>query len=201
MSMYIYCIYPRRSKSPKQLPNCQISVVLIVLMVSCVKPAFILISYHCSTWIEHQKNYTLVSDCSVYNKNVSSECNLTAEIEPVQDKPLKLDNTCMVLPAFSAASSASLRFNLSSISSFCLCFSVFTGAGGVGVGAGESSTFETKWVTDWLLINAHQFFFCYIMMKTCYFSMRWWCLTLVCTRPKCIAWFLLCWLTEITVCC
>ena len=155
-------------------------------MLTSVKSKLTLITF--LTAVQHELGIrkTIFWSVTVYNKNVSSQCNMTALREPVQDKSLKLDTTCMVLPAFSAASSASLRFNLCSISSFCLCFSVFT-----GVITGESSTFETifnkqnEWLINcWLTLT--QLSFSYIMMRTCYFSMRWWWgLTLLCTRPTC----------------
>jgi len=62
-----YCSYPAMSKSPKQLPNClkwaETSVILINFNVDLceVKAYTDNVSYRCSTWIGHQKNYILVS--------------------------------------------------------------------------------------------------------------------------------------------
>ena len=47
--MYVYCVYPAISKSPKQLPNClkiaETSVVLNVFNGSSVTSALILLSF------------------------------------------------------------------------------------------------------------------------------------------------------------
>jgi len=40
-------------------------------------------TYTVNIW--YQRNYILVSE-RIYNKNLSSQCSLTAQIEPVQDK-------------------------------------------------------------------------------------------------------------------
>ena len=59
--MYVYCVYPAISKSPKQLPNClkraEISVVLIVFNgVLCDVSAYtVTISFCRSTGIRYQK--------------------------------------------------------------------------------------------------------------------------------------------------
>ena len=88
--MYVYCVYPAISKSPKQLPNClkitETRVVLNVLkcIICDVSDYTVTFSFCCSTGIRYQKSYILVSD--VYNKNLSSQCNLPPQIEPVQDK-------------------------------------------------------------------------------------------------------------------
>ena len=42
------------------------------------------VSYRCSTFIRYKKSYNLVCD-RIYNKIVSSQCNLTAQIEQMQD--------------------------------------------------------------------------------------------------------------------
>ena len=71
------------SKSPKQLPNClKIAETSVVLNVFCAYT--VTVSFCCSTGIRYQKSYILVSDR--YNKNLSSQCNFTSQIEPVQDK-------------------------------------------------------------------------------------------------------------------
>jgi hypothetical protein len=40
-------------------------------------------SFRCSTWIRYQKNYILVS--GRMQQKLSSQCNVTAQIDPVQD--------------------------------------------------------------------------------------------------------------------
>ena len=86
--MYVYCVYPAISKGPKQLPNClkltETSVFLNVFKgVICDVSAYtVTVSFCCSSGIRYQKSYILVSDC-IYNKNLSSQCNLTAQIEQV----------------------------------------------------------------------------------------------------------------------
>ena len=59
--MYVYCVYPAISKSPKQLPNClkraEISVVLIVFNGHpCDVSAYtVTVSFCRSTEIRYQK--------------------------------------------------------------------------------------------------------------------------------------------------
>ena len=85
--MYVYCVHPAMSKKPKQLPNClkgaEASVVIIVFDgVLCeVHTYTVTVSYRCSTQIRYQKSYILVSDHTVYSKNLSSQYKLTAQIE------------------------------------------------------------------------------------------------------------------------
>ena len=89
LTMYIYCAYPAKSKSSKQLLPC--------LKIS--EPKAIVIGYHgvnyhdrvytstvsfrCSTWIRYQTNYILVS--GRIQQNLSCQCNMTVQIDPVQD--------------------------------------------------------------------------------------------------------------------
>jgi len=73
-------------KSLKQLPNClkraETSIFLIVFDgVLCEVCAYTAtVSYSCSTWKAISWSVT------VYNKILSIQCNLTVQIEPVQDK-------------------------------------------------------------------------------------------------------------------
>jgi hypothetical protein len=59
--MYVNCVYPAISKSPKQLPNClkiaETRVVLTVFIgVICSVSAYIVtVSLCCSTWIRNRK--------------------------------------------------------------------------------------------------------------------------------------------------
>ena len=53
--MYVYCVYPAMSKSPKQLSNCllraEVGVVLIVFdgVLCDVRAYTVTVSYRCST--------------------------------------------------------------------------------------------------------------------------------------------------------
>ena len=66
--MYVYCVYPAMSKTLNWLKRADTSIVLSFLMVYTVKSVLI-------PW-----------SVTVYNKNLSSQCNLTAQIKTVQDK-------------------------------------------------------------------------------------------------------------------
>ena len=89
--MYISCAYSAISKNPKQLQNClkvaKTSAFFNDFMVSSAKSTLILLPF--LTVAQHESgtriNCILVSD-SIYNKQLSSQCNLTSQIEPVQDK-------------------------------------------------------------------------------------------------------------------
>jgi len=86
------------SKAPKQLSNClrreETSVVLIVFdYVLCEVRAYKLISinavnvsYRLSKWIGYQK--TISWSVIKYSKTLSGQCNVTAQIEQVQDKKI-----------------------------------------------------------------------------------------------------------------
>jgi hypothetical protein len=84
---YIYCVYPAMSKSPKQLPNClqraETSIVLIVINVTStlILLLFLTIAQH-----ETGTRKAVSWSVTVYNKILSSQCKLTAQIESVQDK-------------------------------------------------------------------------------------------------------------------
>jgi hypothetical protein len=76
LTMYVYCAYPAKSKSPKQLLTC--------LKIS--ETSDILIGYHGVNY--HDRTHTgtvsfLVS--SRMQQKLSSQCNMTAQIDPVQD--------------------------------------------------------------------------------------------------------------------
>ena len=95
-TIYIYCIYRVMSKAPTQLSNClkraETSVVLIVLdNVLCGVRVYRLISinvvnvsYRRSTWIRYQT--TISWSVIKYSKNLSGQCNVSGQIEQVQDK-------------------------------------------------------------------------------------------------------------------
>jgi len=84
-TMYIYCVYPAMSKNPKQQPNClkraETDIILIVLMVSSVTSAPKLLLFLTVTQHESGTRKTISWSVTVYNKNLSSQCNLTAQIE------------------------------------------------------------------------------------------------------------------------
>ena len=62
MTMYVYCVYPAISKSPKQLPNClkiaKTSIVLNVFKdIICDISAYtVTVSFCCSTGIRYQNS-------------------------------------------------------------------------------------------------------------------------------------------------
>ena len=88
--MYVYCVYPAISKGPKQLSKClKIAETIVVLnvfkgVIWDVSVYTVTVSFCCSTGIRYQISYILTS--YVYSKKLSSQCNLTARKEPVQDK-------------------------------------------------------------------------------------------------------------------
>jgi hypothetical protein len=78
-TMYVYCVYPAISKGPKQLPNClkitETSVVLVVFKeVICDVSA-----YTGTTQQESGTRKAIFRSVTVYNKTLSSQCNLTAD--------------------------------------------------------------------------------------------------------------------------
>jgi hypothetical protein len=91
--MYGYCVYPAKSKGLKQLPNClkiaETSVVLNVFKeASSVTSALTLLPF-LSVANYKQESSTrkaILWSVTVYSKQLSSQCNLTAQIEPVRDK-------------------------------------------------------------------------------------------------------------------
>jgi hypothetical protein len=90
-NMYVYCVYPVISKDPKQLPHClkiaEISVVLSVFKgVICYVSVYILLPFLAIAQHESGTRKAIFWSVTVYNKNVSSQCNLAAQIEPVHDK-------------------------------------------------------------------------------------------------------------------
>jgi len=93
--IYIYCIYRVMSKAPKQESNClkseEKSVVLIVFgYVLCEVRVYKLTSINVvdvfdrrSLWIRYKKTISWsVVKC---NKQLSGQCNMTAQLEQVQD--------------------------------------------------------------------------------------------------------------------
>ena len=69
------------SIGPKQLPNC-----LKQASFSKVTSALILLLFLSVAQQESGTRKAIFWSVTVYNKNVSNQCSLTAQIEPVQDK-------------------------------------------------------------------------------------------------------------------
>ena len=90
--MYVYCVYLAISKSPKQKTNdlkiAETNVVLNVFKATSVTSALILLSFLSVAQQESGTRKDIFWSVTVYIKNLSSQCNLTAQIEPVQDKTL-----------------------------------------------------------------------------------------------------------------
>ena len=92
-TMYLYCVYPAISKHTKNLPNStkktRYKVVLIVFNgVPCdVNVYTVTVSYSCTVRITYQKKTIswFMMIIFMHSKNWSSQCNLTARIEPGQD--------------------------------------------------------------------------------------------------------------------
>jgi len=89
--MYGYCVYPANSKGPKPLPNClkiaETSVVLNVFKeASSVTSALTLLPFLYVAKQESSTRKVIMWSVTVYSKQLSSQCNLTAQIEPVRDK-------------------------------------------------------------------------------------------------------------------
>jgi hypothetical protein len=80
-TMYLYVVYPAISIGPKQLPNC-----LKQASFSKVTSALILLLFLSVAQQESGTRKAIFWSVTVYNKNVSNQCSLTAQIEPVQDK-------------------------------------------------------------------------------------------------------------------
>ena len=93
--IYTYCIYHVMSNAPKQQSHClnteKTSVVLIVFgYVLCevrvcklTSRNVVDVSYRRSTWIRYNK--TISWSVIKYNKQLSGQCNMTAQIEQLQD--------------------------------------------------------------------------------------------------------------------
>ena len=76
---------PCNVKNSKQLPNCLTRAdtnVLIVMMVSSVTSVLILLPFR--TVVQHESGTK--KSVTVYTKKISSQCSLTSQIEPVQNK-------------------------------------------------------------------------------------------------------------------
>ena len=89
--MYGYCVYPAKSKGPKQLPNClkipEASVLLNVFKgASSLTSALTLLPFLSVAKQESNTRKAILWSVTVYYKKLSGQCNLTAQIEPVQDK-------------------------------------------------------------------------------------------------------------------
>jgi hypothetical protein len=90
--MYVYCVYPAISKSPKHLSNClnraeTNDVEIIFDGVLCDVCTYTL---YCFCFLPslnmNQVPEKLYLGQWLYKKNLSNQCCLTAQIEPVQDK-------------------------------------------------------------------------------------------------------------------
>ena len=85
--MYVYCVYPAISKGPIQLPNClKIAETSVVLNVFKGTSALTLLPFLSVAQQESGTRKAIFWSVTVYNKNLFSQCNLTPQIEPVQDK-------------------------------------------------------------------------------------------------------------------
>ena len=87
----VYCVYPATSNSPIQLPNClkrkkKQASFSSFLMVSSVKSVRILLPFLTVAQHESGIRKAISWSVSLYYKNVSSQCNLTAQIVSVQIK-------------------------------------------------------------------------------------------------------------------
>jgi hypothetical protein len=84
LTKYICCVYPSMSKSPKQLPNClklSFSSLLILSSEVCtILLPFLTIDQH-----ESGIGKLIFLSVTVYSKKNSSQSNLAAQIEPIQD--------------------------------------------------------------------------------------------------------------------
>jgi len=89
LTIYVYYAYPAKSKSRKQLLTClkisETSVILIGYHGAIYHDRTYTgtVSFRCSTWIRYQKNYILVN--GRMQQKLPSQCNMTAQIDPVQD--------------------------------------------------------------------------------------------------------------------
>ena len=90
MTMYVYCVFPAISKGSKQLQNflktAETSVVLNFSKASSVTSALTLLPFLSVPQQESGTRKAIFWSVTVYNKNLSSQCNLIALIEPMQDK-------------------------------------------------------------------------------------------------------------------
>jgi hypothetical protein len=85
--MYVYCVYPAISKGPKQLPNClKIAETSVILNVFKGVICDALLPFLSVTQQESGTRNAIFWSVTIYKKKLSSQCNLTAKIEPEQDK-------------------------------------------------------------------------------------------------------------------
>ena len=77
-------------KGPKQLPNClkraETSIVLIVFDGVLSEVSSYIVTVYTIAQHESGTRKAISWSVTVYRKTLSSQCNLTAQIEPVQDK-------------------------------------------------------------------------------------------------------------------
>lgn len=80
--LYLFCNVKNKKNLQYFLKRAEKSVILIVFDddLSEVHTYTVAVSYHQSTW------KTISWSVTVYNKSISSQYNLTAQIEPIQDK-------------------------------------------------------------------------------------------------------------------
>ena len=88
--MYVYCVYLALLQIPNQLPNClkeqKQASFSSFMMVSSVKSKLILLPFLIVAQHELGTRKAISWSETVYNKDLSSQCYLSAEIEPVHDK-------------------------------------------------------------------------------------------------------------------
>ena len=84
--MYAYCVYPAMLKSPKQPSNCLKREETSVVIIWFCQSVLILLPF--LTVSQHESGTRKAISWSVteYSKTLSSQCNLTAHMEPVQTK-------------------------------------------------------------------------------------------------------------------
>ena len=85
-TMYVYCIYPAISKSLKttaKLSKRAVTSVILIVFVPCEACAYtVTLSYQ----HDSDTRKTISWSKTVYDNNLSSQCNLTAQIELLHDK-------------------------------------------------------------------------------------------------------------------
>jgi len=90
-TMYVYGIYSAMSKTPKQLPYCLTwAETSIVLFVFFMVSALLLLRFLTVDLCESGTRTAIFWSVTVYHITLSSQCNLTAQIEPTQDKVIYL---------------------------------------------------------------------------------------------------------------
>ena len=86
--MYVYCIFPAMSKSPKQVQNYLKIAGTSIFNGGLCKICACTVTICKKSVIRIAISWSVI----VYNKTLSSQCKLTAQIEPLQDKNLSYHN-------------------------------------------------------------------------------------------------------------